>query len=277
MALLRAAHLGCAVTWQGKVDEYRLCVFPLVCVYMSECIWICASLSKSVLLHVTVPVCISRNASLVKARVNSSYGQLRPLLLSRQQIAMRREEMARRGENAGEGLWGWTLWYNLVIQVWGKHNGHQKNVPSLWTTKPTIQEGTPRYEWIWRQSKTVINKTFSTILIVLFLKASVPILHGSLVEYDCICGKKVVQNLFSAQSLMSCLKWHKLSWHQFSLRVDWCGRQCAISSARQDQMNDTERRKGTGSKINYSFLWPAALPATSIHCFVCEMRKQNSF
>lgn len=94
------------------------------------------------------------------------------------------------GKERGEGLWGWTLWYNLVIQVWGKHNGHQKNVPSLWTTKPTIQKGTLRYEWIWKQSKTVINKTFSTILIVLFLKASVP---------------------FCAQSLMSCLKWLKLT------------------------------------------------------------------
>lgn len=66
MALLRDAHLGCAVTWQGKVDIYWVCSHLCVCVYMSDCVWICASLSQSVVLHVTVPVCISRNASLVK-------------------------------------------------------------------------------------------------------------------------------------------------------------------------------------------------------------------
>lgn len=42
MALLRDAHLGCAVTWQGKVDEYRLCVrFPRVCVRVRACLDLC--------------------------------------------------------------------------------------------------------------------------------------------------------------------------------------------------------------------------------------------
>lgn len=60
----------------GQMPFVCVCVCVPTCVYMSECVWICASLSKSVLLHVTVPVCISRNASPVKARVGSSYGQL---------------------------------------------------------------------------------------------------------------------------------------------------------------------------------------------------------
>lgn len=40
MALLRDAHLGCAVTWQGKVDEYRLCVCvpTCVCVHVRACL-----------------------------------------------------------------------------------------------------------------------------------------------------------------------------------------------------------------------------------------------
>lgn len=38
-----------------------------------------------------------------------------------------------------------------------------------------------------------------------------------------------------------------------------CVRQGALSSVRQDQMNDTVRRAATASKINYHFLWPAAL------------------
>lgn len=97
-----------AVQWHGRVKwTSTICV----CVFMSERVWICASLSKSVLLHVSVPVCISRNAFPVKARVSLSYGQLLSLWLSRQRIAMRGD--VGRGENSGTGggLWGKGQWY----------------------------------------------------------------------------------------------------------------------------------------------------------------------
>lgn len=57
-----------------------------------------------------------------------------------------------------------------------------------------------------------------------------------------------------------------------------CVRQCAISSVQQDQMSDIDRRAGAASKINYPFLGPLhfLFPATSIHCFICEMRKEQN-
>lgn len=178
-----------AVRWHGRAkwtNTVCVCVSH-VCVYVSERVWICASLSKSMVLHVTVPVSISRNASTVKARVSLSYGQLRPLWLSRQQIAMRRDAGWGESTGGGGGLRGRTQWYTTVIPVWEKHKGQHKNFPRV--------SGTPRYEWMLNQILTMkyeINKTFSVSLLLNgeVCWFSTPKSVYTLRQYYGICEKK---------------------------------------------------------------------------------------
>lgn len=99
MALLRDAHLRYAVTWQGSVDEERVCVcvglHVRVCLDLlfpdRDCVPACDCLCES-----------AEELPLVRVRVNSSYGQMPPLLLSRQQAATKRDR------NQGRTMQGYS-------------------------------------------------------------------------------------------------------------------------------------------------------------------------
>lgn len=106
----------CAVTRRAKwTNSYPLCVHVFVCIC-----GLCAPLSKCVILYASVPVCISRKDSLVKARVSSSYGQLYAVWLSRQQIVKRRDagseerkrSMAYEGEVSGPQ---WSQYISVIL------------------------------------------------------------------------------------------------------------------------------------------------------------------
>lgn len=140
-----------AVRWHGRAKwTYTVCVCPhlCVCVYMSECVWICASLSERVVLHVTVPVCISRNASLVKwgsthhvvSCVCCCHGSRLPW-----------EELRWKGRGERRRIVRLDSVVYLSVPSMGKTQWTAEKFPtthcslSNWAT---IQKGTPGYEWI---------------------------------------------------------------------------------------------------------------------------------
>ncbi len=143
MALLSDAHLGCAVTWQDRVDKYHLCVFP--------CMFVCTrqSVSGSALpVKECAPACDRACVYQQECFSCHSKGQLIIWSAASPVVVTAADCHEDRCRKRGECMWRRRIVRKdaavyLCDHGIGKHNGQLRNYPrftALSPTQPTIQK-----------------------------------------------------------------------------------------------------------------------------------------